>query len=72
VTYPDGRAPTDDSEIARSLLALHESGRKVGERLPVTVGDELRDLTIVGSYQHITNGGRTATSLLPIDGQDVM
>ena len=72
VTYADGRAPTDGSEIALSLLALAESGRAVGDTLPVEVAGQVRDLAIVGSYQDITHGGRTAKSVLPTDGAEVM
>ncbi|EYR63191.1 hypothetical protein N866_02370 [Actinotalea ferrariae CF5-4] len=36
------------------------------------VGGQVRDLTIVGSYQDITNGGKTAKSVLPTQGNDVM
>ena len=72
VTYADGRAPTNGSEIALSLLALAESGRAVGDTLPVEVGDEVRDLAIVGSYQDITHGGTTAKSVLPTDGEEIM
>lgn len=72
LTYADGRAPTNGSEVALSLLALHQVGREVGDTLPVTVDGARRDLTIVGSYQDITNGGRTAKSALPTDGDEVM
>jgi putative ABC transport system permease protein len=72
LTYADGRAPTSGSEIALSLLALNEAGREVGATLPVEVGGQSRDLTIVGSYQDITNGGKTAKSSLPTDGNEVM
>jgi putative ABC transport system permease protein len=71
VRYAEGRAPTGDEEIALSLLALHQAGRAVGDPLPVEVGGQVRELTIVGSYQDITNGGRTAKSSLPTDGEDV-
>ncbi len=72
LTYADGRAPTTASEISLSLLALNQAGRDVGETLPVEVGGQVRDLRIVGSYQDITNGGKTAKSVLPADGGDVM
>ncbi len=72
VTYADGRAPTADDEIALSLLALNEAGRKVGDRLPVTVNGRVRDLAIVGSYQDITNGGKTAKAAMPAAGDEVM
>jgi putative ABC transport system permease protein len=72
LTYADGKAPTKESEIALSLLALNQAGRDVGERLPIEVGGQVRDLTIVGSYQDVTNGGKTAKAMLPTDGDDVM
>src|SRR5699024_9073376 len=72
VTYADGRAPERSSEIALSLLALNEVGRQVGDTLPVQVGGQDRDLVIVGSYQDITNGGKTAKSSLPTDGEEIM
>lgn len=72
LTYADGRAARNASEIALSLLALNQAGREVGDTLPVEVDGELRDLTIVGSYQDITNGGKTAKSMLPTAGNDVM
>jgi putative ABC transport system permease protein len=70
--YADGRAPSEPSEIALSLLALNQAGREIGDTLPITVAGAVRELTIVGSYQDITNGGRTAKSALPTDGEEVM
>ena len=72
VTYADGRAPLSGSEIALSLLALNEAGRGVGETLPLEVGGQERVLAIVGSYQDVTNGGKTAKSSLPIGAEEVM
>jgi putative ABC transport system permease protein len=71
-TYGEGRAPTDASEIALSLLALNEAGRAVGDALPVEVGGQVRELTVVGSYQDVTRGGKTAKAMLPTDGEEVM
>jgi putative ABC transport system permease protein len=72
LTYVEGRAPTSDREIALSLLALHAVGGEVGGTLPVAVGGEPRELTVVGSYQDITRGGKTAKSALPTDADEVM
>jgi putative ABC transport system permease protein len=72
LTYVDGRAPTDETEIALSLLALHQVGGEVGGILPVTVVGQDRELTIVGSYQDITNGGTTSKASLPTDGDEVV
>jgi putative ABC transport system permease protein len=70
--YAEGRAPAGGSEIALSLLALNESGRDVGDTLPVEVDGQVRELVIVGSYQDITRGGKTAKAFLPTDGGEVM
>ena len=72
VTYAEGRAPTDESEIALSLLALNRAGRHVGESLPIEIAGQWRELSIVGSYQDITNGGTTAKAVLPTAGEEVM
>lgn len=72
VTYADGRAPEGGAEIALSLLALHEAGRAVGDTLPVVVEGQATDLAIVGSYQDITSGGKTAKAALPSGSDEVM
>src|SRR5699024_9533851 len=72
VHYADGRAPQSAAAIALSLLGLNQAGRQVGDTLPVQVGGQDRDLAIVGSYQDITNGGKTAKASLPTDGDDVL
>jgi putative ABC transport system permease protein len=51
---------------------MHQVGGEVGDTLPVTVGGQDRDLTIVGSYQDITNGGTTSKSSLPTSGDEVV
>jgi len=72
VTYAQGRAPTAPGEIALSLLALHQAGRQVGQSLQIQAGGQWLELQIVGSYQDITNGGKTAQAMLPTDGEEVM
>ncbi|MBP2368421.1 FtsX-like permease family protein [Pseudonocardia parietis] len=72
LTYADGRAPTVESEIALSLLALSQTGWSVGDAVSIEAGGRFRDLRIVGSYQDVTNGGKTAKAVLPTDGDEVM
>jgi putative ABC transport system permease protein len=55
-----------------SLLALNQAGLDVSDRLPVEVAGTVRDLTVVGSYQDVTNGGKIAKAMLPTDRDDVM
>src|SRR5699024_5075963 len=70
--YAEGRAPRDASEIALSLIALVESGTQVGGTLPIEVGGQERELTVVGAYQDITHGGLTAKAMLPTEGQEIL
>src|SRR5699024_8083825 len=72
LTYAEGRAPQDESEIALSLLALNQAGVGVGDTLPLEVGGQFRELDVVGSYQDVTNGGSTAKAVLPTAGEQVM
>ncbi|MGJ3509651.1 FtsX-like permease family protein [Enemella sp. A6] len=72
VTYAEGRAPTAEHEIAVSLLALAQLGHRVGDTITLDVDGHPRDLTIVGSYQDITHGGKTARAMLPTKGAEVM
>lgn len=72
LSYAEGRAPAAPDEIALSLLALNETGTSVGDTLPLTVGGQVRDLRVVGSYQDVTNGGTTAKAVLPTEGEQVM
>lgn len=72
VSYADGRAPSGEGEIALSLLALAETGHRVGDTLDVTVAGSGKQLAIVGSYQDITHGGKTAKAQVPEGGGDTM
>src|SRR5699024_10028963 len=69
--YIEGRAPAGEGEIALSLLSLSEAGVSVGEKLPIQVRGQWSTLEVVGSYQDLTNGGRTARGMLPADGEQV-
>ncbi|MGO1201459.1 MAG: FtsX-like permease family protein, partial [Dermabacteraceae bacterium] len=70
--YTDGRAPRSEGEIALSLLSLAEAGVSVGDRLPIQVQGQWSELEVVGSYQDLTNGGRTARGMLPTEGEQVI
>lgn len=69
--YVEGHAPRTPNEIALPLMSLSATGYEVGEKIPVDVQGELKPLTIVGSYQDITNGGKTAKALLDPEPEDV-
>lgn len=72
ITYADGRAPEAPDEIALSLLSMAESGARVGDRIALHHAGHPTELTVVGSYQDITNGGKTARARLPLQGADLM
>lgn len=72
VAYTDGRAPRSEGEVALSLLALAEAGVAVGEELPMQVQGQWHELRIVGSYQDLTHGGKTAKGMLPTKGEQVI
>lgn len=70
--YAQGRPPAAADEIALSLTALAETGRDIGDTLPVQADGTWQDLRIVGSYQDVTYGGITARAQLPVEGEQVL
>ncbi|MFC3931556.1 FtsX-like permease family protein [Streptococcus dentapri] len=58
--YLKGSSAKTDREISLSLLAADELGKNVGDTLTFTVNGQSYSLKIVGLYQDITNGGKTA------------
>ncbi len=72
LTYPEGRAPATEGEIALSLVALSRIDRSVGDVIEVRTGDIARRVTIVGAYQDVTNGGSTGRALLPVADADAV
>src|SRR5699024_1156749 len=72
VTYAEGRAPRAPDEIALSLLALIETGTAVGDTLEIEAEGQRRELTVVGAYQDLTDGGITAKGQLSEDGAPVL
>lgn len=72
LTYPEGRAPAAEGEIALSLVALSRIDRSVGDLIEVRTGDVTHRVTIVGAYQDVTNGGSTGRALLPVAAKDAV
>lgn len=69
--YLDGRAPSDNREIALSSMIASDLSRKPGDTLSVSYRGEERLYTISGIYQDITYGGKTAKAAIDFDDQDV-
>ncbi len=72
LSYAEGRAPRAADEIALSLVAMAQTGRTVGEAIEVRSGGVATPVEIVGAYQDVTNGGRTARGMLRVDDADVV
>ena len=64
--YLRGAAPTAEDEIALSHLNSQELGKDLGDTLTLSANSGARrELRVVGIYQDITDGGRTAKALFP-------
>jgi putative ABC transport system permease protein len=58
--YLRGRAPRSESELALSHLNSSELGTGIGDTLRLETNGVTREVRVVGVYQDITDGGRTA------------
>jgi putative ABC transport system permease protein len=70
--YTAGSAPDAENEIALSVMNAEELGKNAGDTMTVIVEDQPRELTICGLYQDVTNGGRTAKAILPVDVENAV
>lgn len=60
VTYAEGESPKEKHEIALSYLCADELGLSVGDRLLLSMNENMQEYTVCGIYSDITNGGKTA------------
>lgn len=60
LTYLEGQAPKEASQIAVSYAAAQEQGWNVKDTVELQIGNELVNTKICGIYQDITNGGKSA------------
>lgn len=70
--YLKGSAPIRKNEIALSYLNSKEMQKTVGDTLRLILQGKEQELVISGIYQDVTNGGRTAKALLPMNHQPVL
>lgn len=70
--YLKGRAPEEKDEIALSYLNSKDLEKEIGDTIQLSQGGDLRDLTVVGIYQDITDGGRTAKALFSHDEESIV
>ncbi|MGD7705627.1 FtsX-like permease family protein [Microlunatus sp. Y2014] len=74
VTWFSGTGPAEPGELALSALQAEALGAGLGDVVAVTPvgGGEPLELTVVGTYQDVTNGGRTAKMVTPHTSTEVM
>lgn len=74
ITYARGRQPTAVDQLALSRMQADQLGAQLGDRVLVTPsgGGQPLELTVVGIYSDVTNGGRTAKMLAPHTSSAVM
>ncbi|AYD89566.1 ABC transporter permease [Actinomyces sp. 2119] len=71
LSYVSGEPPTSPDEVALSTAQAEAVGVETGARVPVRTADGTVDLTVTGTYQDITNGGRTAKAVLDDGSPDL-
>lgn len=70
--YTKGSAPQRENEIALSSMNAKEYKKEPGDSLILMVGDKERRMRVCGIYQDVTNGGKTAKAILPLDMEQVI
>ena len=72
LSYLEGTHPATPDEVSLSTAAADSMGVNVGQ--PITLRGRMgsRDVTLVGVYQDMTNGGRTAKGRLDVDGEPIV
>ena len=70
--YTKGSAPQKENEIALSTMNAKEYQKEPGDSLILVAGGEERQMTVSGIYQDVTNGGKTAKAILPMEMEQVI
>lgn len=70
--YIHGGAPLQENEIALSYLQAKDMEKEVGDPLSLLVEGQALEMTVCGIYQDVTNGGRTAKTILPYNADKVL
>ncbi len=64
LNYIDGSAPEKTDQIALSVLNANEFNKKAGDTVTAVINGKETVLTVCGIYQDVTNGGKTAKTVL--------
>ncbi len=70
--YAEGTAPDAANEIALSVLNAQDMDKQVGDTITLLIDGQEQDLIITGTYQDVTNGGRTAKATLEPDVDNIL
>ncbi len=72
LSYLTGASPDSPQEISLSSLAADSMGAQVGDTITLRGASGAQDVTLVGIYQDMTNGGRTAKGMVPVEGESIV
>ncbi|MDH3302351.1 MAG: MFS transporter [Acidimicrobiia bacterium] len=72
LSYLDGTHPDQPNEVSVSSLAADTLGAEIGDTIDLEGASGSREVTLVGIYQDMTNGGRTAKGQVSIDGEPIV
>lgn len=72
VPYLQGGAPAAQDEIALSYLVAKDLGVGVGDTVTILLEGVPTHLTVSGTYQDMTNGGKSAQALLVPTGEPIL
>ena len=72
LSYVTGTHPDSPNEVSLSSLAADTLGAAVGEPITLRGANGSDEVVVVGIYQDVTNGGRTAKGLMPVDGERIV
>jgi putative ABC transport system permease protein len=72
LSYLEGNWPATVDEVSLSSLAAESVGAHIGDSITLRGTSGERDVTLVGIYQDMTNGGRTAKAMVPVDEEPIV
>jgi putative ABC transport system permease protein len=72
LSYLKGASPDSPEQISLSSLAADSIGAEIGETITLRGESGPQDVTLVGIYQDMTNGGRTAKAMVSVDGEPIV
>jgi len=72
VSYSKGHAPVKNKEIALSYLYAKDMGLDINDQITMSIEGKDQIFSICGIYSDITNGGKTAKTVLLKDHSPIM